>query len=754
MELESKQRLTPWWKQLLRKRNMVLSGLGVAALSAVLAASSNGFGQPEAKKAAPPAKSAGAGLKGIIPQELPDGLLAGAFDPLGEKFQKWSEQVGENLFKLYGGETGDATEQRQALVALQGQLVTLKAAINQPENSKIRDVMVDLYGRLHRRVEIFTAVLDTLEADPESARNARLKAEGARVIAALDNLRDVLRTYQNGLAWLSYVKSRELVAAVNAGEFTAPVFAEVKQKLAARGKLSATQASFLGQPAFSKLEAALGDVVAAANSPAKKVNVAGLRAQLKTLVAAIEKYEATNGATAAAAVRKAFEQVRGTSADGGAALADAMRSHYVNYNYRIYISEPFMNRLIDERRVDRSPVSDYILGASVSGNQSTVARISIDFKESPKIAWMDLVLTGTTQSNTVGVTEEATVWTSGYHTFHARQGATFNGDRFAVYGRTRIGVNANNRTTGFTTKYSRVPILGAFANSIASREIAKKRGQSEAIAAQKIRERVVPEFKKEVDDALAQANKDINDRVISKLKESDLMPETRSVRTTDHYLLLSGRVMSPDELSGSMTNPSEIPGTGLTVRFHESLMNSAVDKISLAGRKMTSEEIKEEIRNSISDFLGDNYDPELEKSGAQPMGKKKPSTDKFVFHPTDPIRLQVRNGKLNVVIRCGLEREGEEPIPMQIITVPLTFGLTKDDITITRGTVSVAPAAAPKDRAKQIVRAGVMRKKIESAIPNETRKRTLTFERKGKKPIHVAITKIKTVNGWFTVWVN
>eukprot|EP00913_Durusdinium_trenchii_P005630 g5248.t1 len=725
--METKHKPSHWWNQLIRKRNLVLSGLGIAALTAVLAASSDGFGQPEAKKEAAKAPASGPGLKGMLPDELPDALLAGAFDPLGKDYRAWSDQVMENLAKLYGEEPADAAGQRQALISLKGQIKTLETAMKRQENQKLQDVMLGIHGRLNRRADLFIAVLDTLEADPKTAHEAKIKSSGAAVLAALKDLRAVLQTYRNGLAWMGYVKSAEVTKAINAGDMTNPIFASVKQRLANRSSLSRSQSEFLGQKAFTTLESALGDLVAAANSSPKKVNTAALRAELKKLITAIEKYEATNSVTATRSVRAAFGKVRALAADDGTALADAMRSHYVNYNFRVYMSEQFMNRTIGETRTERRPVSDYILGASVSGNSVTSARVTIDLKENRNGAKMDIVLNGRVWSNTVGVTDQATVWTSGNHTFNARQGVIFDGDRLYKTGRPRIGVNANNTTTGISTKYSNFPILGSFAQRIASDKVAEKRGQSEAITRQKITDQVLPEFRKEVGETIDKTNKSLADRVISKLQEADLMPETRSVRSTDHYLLLSGRVMTPRELSGSTTNPTELPGPGLTVRFHESVMNNAVDKINLAGRKMTSEEIKEEVRNSISDFLGDNYDPELEKSGAQPMNKKKPSTDKFVFDANDPVRLRIRNGQLNVVIRCGLEQEGKKPIPTQIISVPLTFTMKKDEISVNRGTVSVVPAAPTNDRAEQLVRAGVMRKKIEEAIPNETRKRTITF---------------------------
>lgn len=754
MITDSKQS-THLWNRLARSRNLLLGGLGIAALAAVLATSSDGFGQPETKagktKAAAPA---GAGLKGMLPDEVPDSLVAEEFDPLGKDWLKWGEQVSENLMQLYSEEVPDAAAQRKALVGLKAQLATLLAASSKKENAALQDAMVGIHGRLGRRVDTLTAALDTLEADPKTAHTAQITAANSSITSALAGLRKHLGTYQNGLVWLGYVRADAIAKAIKAGDNKNAAFAAVQGKLANTGKLLKSQQEFLVAKPFATLQSSLAEQITLVKSGPKNVNVAALRTQLKALLGSMETYEATNSVKAAGAMRTAFDNTRGLAADGGAAIAEAMRSHYVNYNFRIYISEQFMNRTLGESRTERRPVNDFILGASVSGNSTTVARVTIDLKKSSNNALMDIVLSGRTNSNTVAVTSQATIWTSGNHTFNARQRVIFDGDKLTKTGNASISVNANNTTTGIRTSMGNFPILGGIANGIARGKVADKRGQSEAIARQKVREQVLPEFKKEIKDTLAESNKNLADNVIAKLKEADMWPEARSIRTTDHYLLLAARIMKPTELSGGLTNPTEPPGRGLTVRMHESLMNNAVDKIGLAGRKLTADQIKEELKNAISDFLGDNYDADLEKSGAKPMGVKKPSTDKFVFDPDNPIRLRVRNGKLHIVIRCGLEQAGKAPIPMQIITVPLSISIVKDKISVKRGTVSVAPATRPSSGAKQIIRAGVMRKKIESAIPDETRERTLTFDRKGKKPLKVLITKISSVNGWLTIWAN
>ncbi|MFQ5734731.1 MAG: hypothetical protein ACE5KM_22585, partial [Planctomycetaceae bacterium] len=290
----------------------------------------------------------------------------------------------------------------------------------------------------------------------------------------------------------------------------------------------------------------------------------------------------------------------------------------------------------------------------------------------------------------------------------------------------------------------------AIADSYAMREARKRRGQSEAIARRKISNQVLPEFNKEIADNFAKANKQVKDKWLKRIDKAGLTPDVRSVRTTNDFLLVNSRVMRPSEMGGSSSNAIDTPGNGVTLKIHESAMNNAFDRLEIAGKTLTEAELIDKIETSLMDVLGKDYENNKPK---QPKAKK--DEDKFVFDKTDPIRFRVRNGALNIVIRAGLKPSGKEDIPTQIVTIPINLSVTGSEIVMKRGIVSVAPAQKPDSAAKQIVRAGIMRKKIEDSIGVEKRGNTLTLGGEtDKKPVKVKISKIRTVNGWVTVWAE
>src|SRR5262249_41629060 len=156
-----------------------------------------------------------------------------------------------------------------------------------------------------------------------------------------------------------------------------------------------------------------------------------------------------NGADAASAAqaRNAFAAIRKLSPDGGEKVSAALQKHYFNYNVRIVASEDLLSRLMYDSHSEQGPVVDNIMGAAVSGTQTTNTTVGVDLKPSAQVARWDLVLNGNVQSDTTGVTSEATVNTHGNHNFQARKEITFDGSRFTTAPAT-INVNAHNTTTG------------------------------------------------------------------------------------------------------------------------------------------------------------------------------------------------------------------------------------------------------------------------------------------------------------------
>ncbi|MFO0919751.1 MAG: hypothetical protein U0872_15745 [Planctomycetaceae bacterium] len=728
-----------------RRQRRAARTLGILATVVGLATATWAFEETAPKTGAP-------GLSGIFPSEPPANLGADSFATLGGTWTEWSTGAANAVAELYQSTTGDIGAQRKALASAKAKLNVMERALGDARYAPLAASLSNLSGALSRRVDLAEAVLDTLELDGQTVYTQRLKSKADGVVSAVNSLSQSLDKISGGKAWLPFVKSEELLAALKGDPAADGAIAAAKaskEKLASRDKIeNEQQKAFLNRPAFLALESALNQYLIAAENPYKPETAEQLRTQLTALVTALENYEASADAAAAAAAREAFAAVRKSSPDGGDKISAALQKHYFNFNVRIVASENLISRLMYDSHTEQGQVVDNIMGAAVSGYQTTTTTVGVDLKPSNNSAKWDLILNGTVNSNTQGVTSEATVATQGNHNFQARKEISFDGSQFKTAPGT-INVNAHNTTTGLATQYSG-GLFGRMADRIASQEVENRRGMSESIAASRIRDRVLPEFDREVDKAMVKAQADLQKDLFDHLRATGLYPDAMLFQTSNQYLMANTRLMAERELGADMP-PTKLARIGeSTIFVHETLMNNSADRIGLAGKTMTDDEFRAKLEAFFSEALNRKFTIEKPPEPAPEPGEE--AADKppgvFVFAAQDPIRIRLQDDTLSIIFRTGFKRDNGEDIPQQVITVPLSFEVQGDKIVISRGTVKVA--AAEGGGAGNIATAGIIRRKIQSTIPERTV--DAKFKLQGtRQEVDASVTGIKLVDGWAVV---
>lgn len=736
--------MTPQERKRWRRWRRWSKRLAIGSLLVGLAAGASAF------DAAAPA----VGLKGILPEEAPAELAAEAFEPLGPNWAEWSQGTVAAIQAFYKAD-GDVAAQQQQLAKLKSKLGVIDRAIKDAQYAPIHEALMSLRGPLGRRIAVAEAVLDTLGADPQTARREHLASKAAAVSAALADLEKDVKSVPGGSAWLPFIKADDLKSALAKSaddEAAAAALNTTKAKLARRETLTdAAQKQFLSRQSFLNLEDAVDAQLTAISAPPAADNTPALREALQQLVAAIDEFEATSSALAAADARAKWKTVKQLAPDGGDRLEAALSANYFNYNVRMVASEPFLSRLLADARVEQGQVSDYILGAAVGGWQTTSTNVGVDLKPAPDRVRFDLVLNGTVQSNTAGATSEATIYTAGYHTFVARKEVTFDGQNFRTAPAT-IAVNANNTTTGATTRYSGT-LFGGMANRIAMREAAARRPQSQAIAASRVQDRVLPPFNSEADKSFAEAGQELDQQLFSGLRATGLYPDAQRYQSTDSAVRLSTRLMSDGELGGSVAESRLLPeANGAAMVVHESAVNNSIDRIGLNGKTMTEEELRHHLEGFLTKALAREFkfkEPEAKPTPTEGEDEEDKVPAKMVFAKDDPLRVQFKNGLMLLIIRAGMEREGKEPIPLQEITVGVKLLVEGDQIKALRDSVSIA--AIEGDLSP--IQRKVVNSKISAALPD--RAVSAKFDLEGPKhTVQARVSRLNVIEGWIAVGVQ
>lgn len=683
------------------------------------------------------------GLRGILPEVVPVDLT-GTIAALPDNWKAWGDGMTGELTALYETPDADVATQRQAIAALRKRMETARKHAADPQYRSILNVLVSISGGLKRRLDTAEAALDTLERGAEM-RSEKVGAARQRVAREAKALDAYLGTIRNGSGWAKYLlvgEVQNVIVQTSAEEGTVSL-STVQSRLKEKNSLADVKArEFLSRPQFASYEAAVDAYLSALAAPAAAGNSPELRKTLKDLLGALEDYETSHAGASAAAARKAFDAVRPYAADGGEKLGLALRDNYFNYNLRVVASEAYLNKFVGQNRVESGPVRDFILGADVHGSQTTHTNIRLKLVPSGGTAQFDLIADGQVSASTLGYTDQATVSTSGNHHFVAAKRIVFNGETFST-GPARIGVNAHNTTTGAETNMGF--LFRGIANGIAMNRAEEMRGESEAIAASRLRDRVLPPFNSEVDKEFRDFNPEIAERLAA-LRELSLYPDAKTWSTTDSELKVSTRMMAAGELGGSEPNPAMYLGRGITVLLHDSLMNNYADRLELAGKSMTDDEIKAKIEGQLTQLLG----REIKFSAKEPAPADESSIKTIVFDKSDPLRMHADDGSLVLTIRAGFKQEGKEDIPTQIITLPLKFTVTMQNIVVEPANISIEAAEKAESAAQQLARAGVIRKKLDSAFPKREIDRVHHIKQK-KINVMTAVTRIRALDCWLSI---
>lgn len=697
-------------------------------------------------------ESTNLGLRGIFPTTAPAELAPEEFAKLDGNWADWSKGAAQAVADFYAQlETTDAAGQRQALNVLKSKLDVMKRAIEDPRYRSLLEPLTLMHTRLAQRVDFAEAALDTLETDATKVRTTRLAEQAKGVIAAVNELQAYVSTIPNGTMWLPYVKADALRKSLGSGpalDASIATARESKGRIAGRDSLpNASQREFVGRPAFLHLEETLDKYLAAVDWQPPAVNTAELRQQVKNLLDAADGYAVTRSNEDAAKARTAFAAIAKVAPDGGDRLSGVLQTHIFNYNVRVIASEEFLNRLLYEARTEKGPVVDVVLGANVTGNQTTVTRVGVDLRPSGRTARFDLLLNGTIQSSTVGVTSEATVYTQGNHTFVARKEINFDGVKFATSPAT-IQVNPHNTTTGINTNVG--GLFSGIAQNIASREVEARRGAAEQIAASRVRDNVLPKFNAEADKNFSEAGPKLESEVFSGLKATGLYPDAFVYSTSESTLRLNSRLMAATELGADLPPAVYAADRGATLLMHETAVNNSIDRMGLAGETLTEPELRAKLEAFFSKAL--NRPVKLEAPPKQPgetdEDDKGPSA--IIFAKSDPMRVHFENGELVLVIRAGFKQEGKDDIPTREITVPMALEVKGPKIVVTRGGVRVVAADG---EGGGIAINGVVRKKIQSALPD--REVDSKVELKGpKNTVDTYVSAIKVIDGWVQISVK
>ena len=255
---------------------------------------------------------------------------------------------------------------------------------------------------LLRRTALMQAALLAGEAgDLTASQDATADKLTEAVVAA----EAMLTAMTNGAGWVTYLHLAEL----KAGNADDAIKKQVLANLSPGDALNSDQLLFLTRPALQKLKAALETSLAASSVSGDEAAVrAALNAQINVLLTSIFAWEKNALAKDAESTRTAWRSLRSRFPAASEIIRPVVNENYFNHNVHFTVSEDLLSRLISDYRTESGSIADCIMGAWVTGSQTTTVDVRADIRPSQNTAAFDLNVNGNTQSNTKAQKSPAT----------------------------------------------------------------------------------------------------------------------------------------------------------------------------------------------------------------------------------------------------------------------------------------------------------------------------------------------------------
>jgi hypothetical protein len=496
-------------------------------------------------------------------------------------------------------------------------------ALTQPEETEARSKLLRAGYAIVRRLEVWEAVhAIAIQGEVQTAEIDR--DEWSQALTEIDTQLNSTGAAANWRAYLRIDRARQ--------DFDSSACSPADQRQLARDilhrlhstQLSHAQEQFLKGKSFVAFERQLR--ARADESP-----------DLIGLLAAIEHHEHEDTSARAGTLAAEYDALRWSPDPGVAELADTLNTYYRNANVRVALSVELINRLIPQQQAMLEPVRDNILGADVEGQSHTRTRLRMVLLPDRGRWQIGLEAEGQVASDTASSKGPATFYQQGNAFFRARKRVTVDRRGIRLF---NAEANADSTTdlNYYETDFDGIPLLSNLARVVAKSQYDSSQYDAKMEVDGRIVGRATSQLDRQVAQRLEKAKGDVQVKVVAPLQSLDLEPSPVDLETTADRLIARYRVAGRDQISAHTPRPQAPGDSLLSVQIHESMLNNALQKLELSGRRVELRALFKEITDRF------NREPVA-------VPEDLPEEVYVTFADEDPVRLDCQDGRVRLTIR-------------------------------------------------------------------------------------------------------
>jgi hypothetical protein len=383
---------------------------------------------------------------------------------------------------------------------------------------------------------------------------------------------------KNGAAWKEYLRWKDLQEQLQRETPEADTSKAVLQQYTA-------DQNGLELPVFYEVGAALerySNLLAASKEDLKSQ----FTERLKGLADKLKQYQDPQAQTEELAAAVGTDLGWLETRDQARPLVHAIRSRLSQPNLHIEASERLIAAGIDQPLDEVGPVTDNILGTSISGMSHTVGQVTAQLVPDDKRAQVETKLVARAASNTVGYNGPATIHSSGMTDLAGAKRIVIDEKGFASY--------PAKATASTKTQITGINAGGNMAQRVATSRVYENKPQAEQIAASHAAARAQRRLDAQTGQMLSKAHANYLQKFRNPLLRRREFPTLLKFHSSDDSLFVTALQANRDQIGAPQVPAAPSDEHDLAVRMHETVVNNAADAL-LSGTTLKEKEMQDKV---------------------------------------------------------------------------------------------------------------------------------------------------------------
>lgn len=326
-------------------------------------------------------------------------------------------------------------------------------------------------------------------------------------------------------------------------------------------------------------------------------------------------------------------------------LAGQIEGHYRNANFRVSVSENFINRLLPQTPEIDQPINDNIMGAHVRGNSRIKNRLLIRLIPDNSKVNLWLEANGRVRSITQARRSGFRIDNQGVSRYQVFKRIAVN--RSGVETDAPYAVSeTSSQVVGMQSNLDPIPVVGWVARRIAQNKIHESAPATDRHTRQMVESSAKEQVETEVQTQLSQVSDYLFINMLQPLIALELEPTPIEMKTTSDRVVMRYRLAGRDQMAAHTARPRALAGSLMSIQLHESVLNNLLDRIEISGRTFTAQELTEHLMKVFRS---------QQATGSKEMNHEA----SFEFAPYDPMRIEFKDGQVEMSLNLKKFRVGK-----------------------------------------------------------------------------------------------